>query len=172
MRDKLADLTRRIDELKSERAALNVEYLKSVEDFGVASKTAEQLQDESTAEIEAQLERIEAVNAKVRDNQRRADAEREAEELAEQYDDMTERIEAVRASKMALLDGADLPLPGLVVENGLLAYEGRRWDCMSGSEPVSYTHLFKNHVFSSWAVSARTPMMSCSLNPYGYCCLP
>ena len=136
MRDKLADLTRRIDELKSERAALNVEYLKSVEDFGVASKTAEQLQDESTAEIEAQLERIEAVNAKVRDNQRRADAEREAEELAEQYDDMTERIEAVRASKMALLDGADLPLPGLVVENGLLAYEGRRWDCMSGSEQL------------------------------------
>ena len=49
---------------------------------------------------------------------------------------MTERIEAVRASKMALLVGADLPLPGLVVETGLLAYEGRRWDCMSGSEQL------------------------------------
>ena len=136
MRDKLADLTRRIDELKSERAALNVEYLKSVEDFGVASKTAEQLQDESTAEIEAQLERIEAVNAKVRDNQRRADAEREAEELAEQYDDMTERIEAVRASKMALLDGGRPASAGTRRGERAARLRGARWDCMSGSEQL------------------------------------
>lgn len=101
-----------------------------------AAKTAEQLVDESTVEIEEQLERIETVNAKVRDNQRRADATREAEELAAQYEDMTERIEAVRAAKRALLDGADLPLPGLSVEGGALAYGGRRWDCMSGSEQL------------------------------------
>lgn len=105
-------------------------------DLATARKTAEQLADESTAEIEEQLQRIEAVNAKVRDNQRRAEAQREAEELAAQYDDMTGQIEAVRAQKRALLDGADLPLPGLSVEGGLLAYDGRRWDCMSGSEQL------------------------------------
>ena len=45
-------------------------------------------------------------------------------------------IEALRTSKRALLDGADLPLPGLAVECGLLTYNGRRWDCMSGSEQL------------------------------------
>lgn len=105
-------------------------------DLLIAKKTAEQLQDESTAEIEEELQQIETVNAKVRDNQRRLDAEREAEELDEQYAEMTERIESVRRAKMDLLKGADLPLPGLAVENGLLTYQGRKWDCMSGSEQL------------------------------------
>ena len=101
-----------------------------------AAKTVGQLQDESTAEVKEQLEAIELVNAKVRDNQRHADALREAEELAVQYDDMTGRIEAVRAQKRALLGSADLPLPGLAVEDGQLVYNGRKWDCMSGSEQL------------------------------------
>lgn len=105
-------------------------------DLATARMTAEQLTDESTAEIEAQLDQIETVNAKVRDNQRRADAMREAEELDDQYREMTELIETVRAEKMALLKGADLPLEGLAVENGLLNYNGRKWDCMSGSEQL------------------------------------
>lgn len=105
-------------------------------DLLIAKKTAEELQDESTAEIEEELQQIETVNAKVRDNQRRLDAEREAEELDEQYAEMTERIESVRRAKMDLLKGADLPLPGLAVENGLLTYQGRKWDCMSGSEQL------------------------------------
>lgn len=105
-------------------------------DLAAARKTAAELADESTAEIEASLAEIELTNAKVRDNQRRADAMREAEELDDQYREMTARIEELRAAKMALLDGADLPLPGLAVDNGLLAYEGRRWDCMSGSEQL------------------------------------
>lgn len=105
-------------------------------DLLIAKKTAEELQDESTAEIEEELRQIETVNAKVRDNQRRLDAEREAEELDEQYAEMTERIESVRRAKMDLLKGADLPLPGLAVENGLLTYQGRKWDCMSGSEQL------------------------------------
>lgn len=105
-------------------------------DLLIAKKTAEQLQDESTAEIEEELQQIETVNGKVRDNQRRLDAEREAEELDEQYAEMTERIESVRRAKMDLLKGADLPLPGLAVENGLLTYQGRKWDCMSGSEQL------------------------------------
>jgi hypothetical protein len=37
---------------------------------------------------------------------------------------------------MALLDGADLPLPGLSVEDGELTYKGYKWDNMSGSEQL------------------------------------
>lgn len=133
---RVEDLERRLADAVAEADAerLRVEALRS--DLATARTTAEQLADESTAEIEAQLEQVELVNAKVRDNQRRADAMREAEELDEQYREMTSRIEELRSAKMALLDGADLPLPGLAVENQTLAYEGRRWDCMSGSEQL------------------------------------
>lgn len=101
-----------------------------------ASKTAEQLQDESTAEIEEELSRIDEINAKVRENAARLAAQREADELDGQYKDLTERIEAVRAAKRELLEGADLPLEGLSVEGGLLVYNGRKWDCMSGSDQL------------------------------------
>lgn len=121
---------------RAERAAAAVVADQASKDAETAGKSAQELADESTAEIEAQLEQVELVNAKVRDNQRRADAMREAEELDDQYREMTARIEELRSAKMALLDGADLPLPGLAVDNGLLAYEGRRWDCMSGSEQL------------------------------------
>ena len=105
-------------------------------DLAAARKTAAELADESTAEIEASLSEIELTNAKVRDNQRRAEAQREADELDEQYRETTARIEELREAKMSLLEGADLPLAGLAVDNGLLSYEGRRWDCMSGSEQL------------------------------------
>ena len=101
-----------------------------------AAKTADQLQDESTAEIEAELSRIDEINAKVRVNAARLAAQREAEELDEQYREMTDLIEAVRSDKRKLLEGADLPLDGLSVEGGLLVYNGRKWDCMSGSEQL------------------------------------
>lgn len=129
IQEKIAGMQKALEAKYEEVSDLHADLL-------IAKKTAEQLQDESTAEIEEELQQIETVNAKVRDNQRRLDAEREAEELDEQYAEMTERIESVRRAKMDLLKGADLPLPGLAVENGLLTYQGRKWDCMSGSEQL------------------------------------
>lgn len=35
-----------------------------------------------------------------------------------------------------LLQGAKLPLPGLSVEDGELTYQGKPWDCMSGSDQL------------------------------------
>ena len=37
---------------------------------------------------------------------------------------------------MSLLKEADLPLPGLAVEEGELIYNGQKWDNMSGSEQM------------------------------------
>ena len=42
----------------------------------------------------------------------------------------------MRGEKRALLDGAELPLPGLGVENGALTYNGHAWDCMSSSDQL------------------------------------
>lgn len=104
--------------------------------LAIANKTVEQLQDESTQEIEKKLEDIDATNVQVRANMDKEKANEEAEEHKAKYDEMTQNIEAIRAKKRGLLDDADLPLPGLSVENGELTYKGKAWDCMAGSEQL------------------------------------
>lgn len=118
----LADLRAQLDEFQEKAAS--------------AHKTPEELQLESTAELEANIADIDRVNAKIRDNQRKAAAEKEAADYKDQYDGLTDQIEKIRADRRALLNGANLPLPGLSVEGGKLLYQGKAWDCMSGSEQL------------------------------------
>lgn len=129
-------LTQQVTELSAQLAAKNQELERVSAQLTEAAKSVEQLQDESTEELERDIAAIDAINAKVRENQARAAAQREADELKEQYDDMSVQIDAVRTEKMALLEGADLPLPGLSVEGQELLYQGHKWDGMSGSEQL------------------------------------
>ena len=46
------------------------------------------------------------------------------------------QIEDLRSQRVQLLAGADLPLPGLSVQDGELIYNGARWDCMSGADQL------------------------------------
>lgn len=101
-----------------------------------ARKSPEELQMESTAELESNIADIDMLNAKVRDNMNKAAAEAEAKSYADQYARLTDQIEKIRSDRRALLNGADLPLPGLSVEDGKLLYNGKAWDCMSGSEQL------------------------------------
>ncbi|MBR3631024.1 MAG: AAA family ATPase [Oscillospiraceae bacterium] len=105
-------------------------------DAAQARKSAKDLQDESTAEIEQSIAEIDAVNAKVRDNIAKAQAEQEADGLSRRYEALTNEIECIRTARRELLNGANLPLPGLSVECGRLLYQGKAWDCMSGSEQL------------------------------------
>lgn len=130
----------RIDQLKQELERVQQELKKQEtayktleEDIQVGRKTVSELVDESTAEIEQSINDIEEINTKVRANMDKVRAEQEAERYKEEYDGMTEEIEEVRRAKIALLDGADLPLEGLSVEDGELTYQGKKWDGMSGS---------------------------------------
>ena len=78
-------------------------------DVKIAQTSAENLQDESTAELEASIRSIEETNQKVRANLEKARAEDEAAQYASDYDKLTEAITQKRADRMALLNGADLP---------------------------------------------------------------
>lgn len=102
----------------------------------LASLDAKDLEDKSTAELEANIEHIEEINKKVRANLDRQKAEIDAEDFRRQYDELTEQVEAIRQQKKDLLKGADLPLEGLTVEGGELIYNGQKWDCMSGAEQL------------------------------------
>ena len=91
---------------------------------------------ESTAEVEAEIKSCEDTNAKVRHNKQRKAMLDEANAKANEYDELTAKIEDVRKQRQSLLDGADLPYPGLAVQNGTLMLNGKAWDCMSGSEQL------------------------------------
>lgn len=127
--ERIAELTAQRDEVSKKHTLLFTQAMD-------ASKTAEQLQDESTAALEASIRDVEETNRKVRANLEKARAEDEAAQYASDYDKLTGQIEDKRAERMALLNGADLPLPGLSVEDGVLTYNGKRWRDMSGSDQL------------------------------------
>lgn len=105
-------------------------------DLKIARTDALDLVDQSTAELEENIRNIDEINRKVRANLDKDKAEDDAREYREQYNALTASIDDIRAKKSALLDGADLPLPGLAVDDGLLTYNGHKWDCLSGSEQL------------------------------------
>lgn len=133
---KRTSLDERIAVLTEQLKQLTSEYGDVERDLDTARRTAADLQDESTAEIEQSISDIEQLNIKIRANLERERAELEAEDYKKQYEELTEQIEKVRSDKSALLDSADLPLKGLAVENGELIYNGFKWDNMSGSEQL------------------------------------
>lgn len=125
-----------IQRLQNELLDLEQKHAQTALDLETAYKSAEQLHDESTAELEASIAEIETLNDKVRTNISKSLAEEEAHKYNQEYQVLTEQIDAIRKAKTDLLERADLPLPGLSVLEGDLIYNGQRWDNMSGSEQL------------------------------------
>ena len=117
-------------------ADLNAKRKQLEADYEVAVKDAEDLHDESTEALESNIKEIDQLNAKIRTNAVRLAAEREAKNMSDQYDGLTAQIEDVRKQRLDLLDGAQMPLPGLSVEKGELTYRGQAWDNMSSAEQL------------------------------------
>ena len=90
--------------------------------------------DESTEELEKSITQIDEINRRVRANLDKEKAEEDARDYAEQYDRLTGEINRVREAQTELLNQAELPLPGLSVQDGELVYQGQKWDNMSGSD--------------------------------------
>ena len=132
----LRDLDEKIEDLKEEYEQTQAKFTDLEKQIFQARKSAAQLQDESTAELEASIRDIEETNRKVRANLEKSRAEDEAARYASDYDKLTEVITRKRADRMALLNGADLPLPELSVEDGALTYKGKHWRDMSGSDQL------------------------------------
>lgn len=134
--DELKHTRERIAELEKLREELDAKHTKLFNQRKNAEKTVAQLQDESTAELEASIQNIEETNRKVRANLEKARAEDEAAQYVSYYAKLTESLEQKRKERLALLNGADLPLPELSVEDDALTYKGKRWRDMSGSDQL------------------------------------
>lgn len=131
---KLTSAQTRVATLSEQLAEAN-QKLKAIEsDYLIAGQSIKDLNDESTAQLEASLANIESINTQVAANAQKAAAIDEAAQYRAQYEAKTVEIESVRMARLALLDGSNIPLPGLSVIESELVFNGQRWDCMSGAE--------------------------------------
>ena len=126
----------RLKQLKEQLAQEEATHESLMSDYIAANKSIEDLVDESTEEIEESIANIEEINRKVRANLDKEKAEEDAKQYKSQYDNLSKQIQDVRDERTSLLDSADLPLPGLSVEDGELVFEGQKWDNMSGSQQL------------------------------------
>ena len=135
-RGRKAQYEREVADLETQAAEIARKLEAARKNLEIAAMDALDLHDESTKEIEESIAGIEDLNRKARANMDKEKAEYEAAEYGAKYEDYTEKIEKVREEKIALLKGADLPLPGLSVVDGELTYNGFKWDGLSGSDQL------------------------------------
>jgi len=122
-------IQQQLDDILAKQAAV-------LADLEMARKSALDLFDESTEELENNITNIEIINRKVSTNLDKDKAEEDALDYDSQYNTLTTQIDNVRKSKTDLLTNASLPLPGLSVVDGELTYNGFKWDNMSGSDQL------------------------------------
>lgn len=136
LRNEHKSLSQRIKQLEEQLNDLKKQQSDIYADLEIAHKSALDLQDESTEELERNIANIEEVNIRVRANLDKDKAETDAQYYADQYNTLTVELEKIRQAKVDLLQSADLPLPGLSVVEGELTYNGFKWDNMSGSDQL------------------------------------
>lgn len=125
-----------ITRLEQQLSELRTKHEQTTNDLQIAQSDALDLKDESTEELERNIQEIDSINVKVRANLDKDKAEQDAIEYENQYKSFSEKIDDVRKEKTELLTNANLPLPELSVENGELIYKGQQWDNMSGSDQL------------------------------------
>jgi hypothetical protein len=134
---RVAELERQLGEARDAAADAASRAGDAHADADAAARTAKDLTDESTAEIEASIASVEETNTRVRENQAKAQAVNAATAAEAERDALTDRLEDLRGQRRALLDGAPLPLDGLSIDDdGRLTYMGQTWRDMSGSEQL------------------------------------
>jgi len=136
IQNKYAQEGQEIERLKSQLAELEQKYTQTGTDLATAQQSAIDLQDQSTDDLENNIQQIDEINRKVRANLDKDKAEEDAGDYRTQYAKLSTQIDDVRKKKTDLLTNADLPLSGLSVDDGELIYNNQMWDNMSGSDQL------------------------------------
>lgn len=129
-------ITENVNRLRSEWEQEQARLIQIEQELKTAEKSALELQDESTEELENNIRDIDELNAKIRANLDREKAEEDAKRYEAQYSALSSKIEDLRDQQIKLLNGANLPLSGLSVKDYELTYHGQKWDNMSGSDQL------------------------------------
>jgi hypothetical protein len=134
-RQNLEQMLAEKERLQKQLEEINAKLSLLQNDIDIAKKDAVTLHDESTAELEENIENIEIINRKVRANLDKDKAEEDAGAYETQYNTLTV-VSIPPAGKDRFAQDAALPLPGLSVGDGELTYNGYQWDNMSGSDQL------------------------------------
>lgn len=129
MKEEQASVQNQIDMLTERLTELR-------ENIEIAKNDSAGLQDQSTAELEENIRNVDQINQAVRTNATKRSAVEEAKKLDTEYRKLTGEIDTIRDQRTEILNHADLPLPGLTVENGKLLYNNQPWGNMSGSDQL------------------------------------
>lgn len=132
----IEQVQQQITELQNKLTDMQAVHSKTILDLEIAKKSALDLHDESTEQLEESISNIEEINRKVRANFDKDKAEEDAKIQREEYGKLSNNIDGIRKEKTELLQNANLPLSGLSVDDGELIYNGQRWDNMSGAEQL------------------------------------
>lgn len=125
-----------VNRLKAELARTKQTLDKLTADYSVSAADINDLRDVDTSTMDAELEKIDVINNKVRVNQEKSRARDEAQQARAIHTTWNNKVADIRKRRDALLASVELPLPGLAVEDGELIYNGARWDCMSSMERI------------------------------------
>ena len=88
----------RVDNLAQQLQEASKQCAAAMRDLETAQKSAQDLQDESTAQLEQNIRDIEALNVKIRANLDKEKAEDDARQYREQYDSLSREIDRVRTA--------------------------------------------------------------------------
>lgn len=123
-------------ELRERKLRLQQALEECESELKIAETSETELEDRSTAELEENIRKIDEINVKIRSNLDKEKATEDAHQYQEQYNELSVKLENIRNEKKKLLESADLPLPGLSVEDGEITLNGMKWDNMSGSDQL------------------------------------
>lgn len=125
----LADASERAEEARRAASAAS-------EAARAAREIADACVDADTSDLDERIAGVDAVNERVRANRERARLQEDSERAEAEYRSLDAECESIQRQRVELLEGADMPLEGLSVEEGRLMYRGAAWGEMSGSEQL------------------------------------
>lgn len=134
--NKKNDIERKISELECELKQRKSELFSIIEDIEDYEDMLEGSSPMPVEDVKAQIQRAAETNDLIKHNQER---EKKAVILESEIADATkiqQKMVDNREQLKADLEAADLPFPGLNVEDGQLTFHGKAWDCMSTAEQI------------------------------------
>ncbi len=132
----LAEARRRVESKEAALAEAETRAHAAARAATAARDIADACVDADTSDLDARIAEVDMVNERVRANRERARLQAEADAAEAEYRALDEDCDELQRARVALLEGADMPLDGLSVEDGRLMYRGAAWGEMSGSEQL------------------------------------
>lgn len=133
----ICEIKNQLEKAQAYAAHVAEQAQKARENANLALKQAQSLIDQSTEEIENEIASAEMTNNQVLANKAKQQALQAAVDAENEYTELTNKLETLRKSRIALLDNSPLPLADLSInDDGKLIYRGQTWGSMSGSEQL------------------------------------